>query len=75
MEPTFHWVMYVPHVNQSPMKIRLRSDSAATNSVLSPRWNGGGLQIVSDELDEAMCAGLILAQLRKALGLQNDVSI
>jgi len=38
-----------------------------TNAVLSPRWNGGGLQIVN-ELDHSF-AGLALCQLRNALGI------
>ncbi|XP_046647983.1 GPI transamidase component PIG-S-like [Daphnia pulicaria] len=66
-DPTFHWVLYVPHMNQSPMYIFKGSLPVVTNSVLSPRWNGGGLQIVN-ELDHSF-AGLALCQLRNALGI------
>lgn len=66
-DPTFHWVLYFPHVNQSPMYIYRGSSPVVTNSVLSPRWNGGGLQIVN-EIEHSF-AGLALCQLRNALGI------
>ncbi|XP_057368757.1 GPI transamidase component PIG-S-like isoform X1 [Daphnia carinata] len=66
-DPTFHWVLYVPHEEQSPMYIFKGSSPVTTNSVLSPRWNGGGLQIVNGI--ENSFAGLALCQLRNALGI------
>ncbi|XP_045022860.1 GPI transamidase component PIG-S-like isoform X3 [Daphnia magna] len=66
-DPTFHWVLYVPHEEQSPMYIFKSSSPITTNSVLSPRWNGGGLQIVNGI--EHSFAGLALCQLRNALGV------
>ncbi|KAI9550637.1 hypothetical protein GHT06_007636 [Daphnia sinensis] len=66
-DPTFHWVLYVPHEEQSPMYIFKGSSPVTTNSVLSPRWNGGGLQIVNGI--EHSFAGLALCQLRNALGI------
>lgn len=49
------------------MYIYKDSQPVLSNSVLSPRWNGGGLQIVNGlEMD---FAGLALCQLRNALGI------
>lgn len=56
------------------MEIHVGSQPVPSNSVLSPRWNGGGLQILNDPLDAHRCAELVVAQLRNALGLQNRVS-
>ena len=71
-EPTFHWVLYEPNVEQSPMEIKKRnSEQFPMNAVLSPRWNGGGLQIVNEQVNEANCAGLIISQLRRSFGLLN----
>ena len=75
VEPTFHWVIYVPHATQLPMQIYVDSKPVPTNSVLSPRWNGGGLYVLNGPLDVKSCSELIIAQLRKALGFQNKVFI
>lgn len=66
-DPTFHWVLYIPHEKQSPMYMYKNSKPILSNSLLSPRWNGGGLQIVNGI--EAYFAGLALRQLRDALGI------
>lgn len=66
-DPTFHWVVYVPPGKQSPMFIYKNSLPVLSNTVLSPRWNGGGLQIVN-QLDLSF-VGLVLRQLRDAVGV------
>lgn len=68
-EPTFHWVFYVPDAEKSPMKIYSKSLRDNTDAVLSPRWNGGGLQIVNQDSNASSCAGLVLSQLRKTFGI------
>lgn len=68
-EPTFHWVLYEPNIEQSPMEItKHNSDPFPANTVLSPRWNGGGLQIIREQDSISYCAGLIISQLRQSLG-------
>ena len=75
VEPTFHWVLYDPHPAQYPMQIYKNGEPVATNSVLSPRWNGGGLQIANNNIDAPSCAGLVMSQLRLSFGLlQSNVS-
>ena len=76
VEPTFHWVIYVPHTKQVPMQIHIGSQAVPTNSVLSPRWNGGGLQILDgDTFDAQAISGLLVSQLRNALGFRNAVDL
>ena len=59
------------------MEIQFRSTFRSTvplvtnNAVRTPRWNGGGLQIINESEQEERSAGLLIAQLRSALGISN----
>jgi len=70
-KPSLHWVFYLPNIDQSPMEIQFRSTSVTNNAVRTPRWNGGGLQIINESDQEERSAGLLIAQLRSALGISN----
>jgi len=70
-KPTLHWVFYLPSIQQSPIDIQFRSASVTNNAVRSPRWNGGGLQIINQNDKEETSAGMLIGQLRSALGIPN----
>jgi len=53
------------------MEIQFRSTSVTNNAVRTPRWNGGCLQIINESEQEERSAGLLIAQLRSALGISN----
>ena len=61
----------MPSIEQSPMEIQFHSASVSNNAVRSPRWNGGGLQIINDNDQEELSAGVLIGQLRDALGISN----
>jgi len=71
-KPTLHWVYYLPNAEQSPMHMYSNSGRLVTNNaVRSPRWNGGGLQIINDDDREELAAALLIGQLRDALGISS----
>ena len=77
-DPTFHWVLYVPNSEQSPLHIVKNDKLVLNNVILSPRWNGGGFQIINDDykeykVQEQNIAATLLGQLRNALGLKSLV--
>ena len=73
--PTFHWVLYVPNSEQSPLHIVKNNVPVLNNVILSPRWNGGGFQIINDDyrVQEQNIAATLLGQLRNALGFKSLV--
>ena len=74
-DPTFHWVLYVPNSEQSPLHIVKSNKLVMNNVILSPRWNGGGFQIINEDyrVQEQKIAATLLGQLRNALGLKSLV--
>lgn len=74
-DPTFHWVLYVPNSEQSPLHIVKNNKLVMNNVILSPRWNGGGFQIINEDyrVQEQKIAATLLGQLRNALGLKSLV--
>lgn len=62
---------YVPYYTQVPLQIHRSGEPVASNTVISPRWNGGGLQIINNDFNTPKIVAILTQQLKEALGLKH----
>lgn len=57
------------------MKIHRDGKPIPSNTVISPRWNGGGLQIINNEFNIQSIVGMLTQQVKGALGISQPIDV